>query len=80
MSTIVAIGWQCLTLCTEIDIVTNSTFISIPSNESLDIFAQWAITVDVVMDGATIAGKRDRLIERDESVTWMARPGGLDAG
>ena len=73
------VGWQCLALGAEIGIVADCTLVPIAVNIAAVVLAKRAIAVDVIMDVRTLSGTRERLVECDEPMAWMACSGIFDA-
>lgn len=78
MSSVMTIRRQCLAFRAEIRVVTDCALVSVANNVRLDVFAQGAITVDVIVDRATRTAERNRFVQLDKTVACMSCVSALD--
>lgn len=55
--------------------MADCTLVSVANDEVVGFLAQRTVTLDIIVDRRALASEWDRLVERYESMTWMANAG-----
>lgn len=82
MGAIVAIRWDCFTISTEVGIMTNRAFVTVPSDIGLMslALAKRTITENAMMFLAMAQTWGDGLIDWDKAMSWVNLACSLNAG